>query len=46
MKLIYIIQAKSVIRDLDHTNELTFLRIKSKNNEILVAPGKFNLFMI
>jgi dynein light chain roadblock-type len=34
-------KAKSIIRDLDPTNDLTFLRIKSKNNEIMVAPGQF-----
>jgi dynein light chain roadblock-type len=34
-------KAKSIIRDLDPTNDLTFLRIKSKNNEIMVAPGRF-----
>eukprot|EP01017_Pseudomicrothorax_dubius_P045333 TRINITY_DN7826_c0_g1_i10.p2 TRINITY_DN7826_c0_g1~~TRINITY_DN7826_c0_g1_i10.p2 ORF type:complete len:108 (-),score=36.47 TRINITY_DN7826_c0_g1_i10:162-485(-) len=33
-------KARSTVRDLDPTNDLTFLRIRSKNNEILVAPDK------
>ena len=34
-------QARSTIRDLDPTNDITFLRIRSKKNEVLIAPGKF-----
>ncbi|XP_048001763.1 dynein light chain roadblock-type 2-like [Leguminivora glycinivorella] len=33
-------KAKAVVRDLDPTNELTFLRIRSKKSEIMVAPDK------
>lgn len=33
-------KARSVVRDLDPTNELTFLRIRSKKHEIMVAPDK------
>lgn len=33
-------KARSTVRDLNPTNELVFLRIKSKMNEILVAPDK------
>lgn len=33
-------KAKSMIRDLDPTNDLSFLRIKTKNEEILVTPDK------
>ncbi|NP_001177691.1 roadblock isoform X1 [Nasonia vitripennis] len=33
-------KARSVIRDLDPTNDLTFLRIRSKKHEIMVAPDK------
>lgn len=29
-----------MIRDLDPTNDLAFLRIKTKNEEILVTPDK------
>jgi len=28
------------VRDLDPTNDLTFLRIRSKKHEIMVAPDK------
>ena len=31
-------QAKSIVRDLDPTNNLTFLRLKSVSHEVLVAP--------
>ncbi|XP_066598244.1 dynein light chain roadblock-type 2 [Prorops nasuta] len=33
-------KARSVIRDLDPTNDLTFLRIRSKKHEVMVAPDK------
>lgn len=33
-------KARSVVRDLDPSNDLTFLRIRSKKHEILVAPDK------
>lgn len=36
-------KARSVVRDLDPSNDLTFLRIRSKKHEIMVAPGKLNL---
>ena len=29
----------NVVRDIDPTNDLTFLRIRSKKNEIMVSPG-------
>ena len=32
-------KATATVRDLDPTNDLTFLRIRSKKNEILVSPG-------
>ena len=32
-------QARSAIRDLDPTNDITFLRLRSKKNEVLLAPG-------
>ena len=32
-------KARSVVRDIDPQNDLTFLRIRSKKNEIMVAPG-------
>lgn len=33
-------KARSVVRDLDPSNDLTFLRIRSKKHEILIAPDK------
>eukprot|EP00823_Brevimastigomonas_motovehiculus_P007722 TRINITY_DN686_c0_g1_i1.p1 TRINITY_DN686_c0_g1~~TRINITY_DN686_c0_g1_i1.p1 ORF type:complete len:112 (-),score=30.95 TRINITY_DN686_c0_g1_i1:133-468(-) len=33
-------KARSVVRDLDPQNDLTFLRIRTKKNEIMVAPDK------
>lgn len=35
-------KAKSCVRDLDPQNDLTFLRIRTKKQEILIAPGKNN----
>jgi dynein light chain roadblock-type len=39
-------KARSVIRDLDPTNDLTFLRIRSKKHEIMVAPDKDFLLIV
>lgn len=36
----FIVRARSIVRDIDPQNDLTFLRIRSKKNEIMVAPGK------
>ena len=36
-------KARSVIRDLDPQNDLTFLRIRSKKHEIMIAPGPLHL---
>lgn len=33
-------KAKAVVRDLDPTNDLTFLRIRSKKSEVMVAPDR------
>lgn len=35
-----------MVRDLDPTNDLAFLRIKSKQNEILIAPDKDFLLIV
>merc|ERR1712008_409012 len=32
-------QARSVVRDLDPINEMTFLRLRSNKTEFLIAPG-------
>ncbi|KAG7319074.1 hypothetical protein KOW79_017548 [Hemibagrus wyckioides] len=35
-----VMKARSTVRDLDPQNDLTFLRIRSKKNEIMIAPDK------
>lgn len=32
-------KARSVVRDLDPSNDLMFLRMRTKKHEIMVAPG-------
>jgi dynein light chain roadblock-type len=39
-------KARSVVRDIDPQNDLTFLRIRSKKHEIMVAPGLIQLILI
>jgi len=39
-------KAKSCVRDLDPQNDLTFLRIRTKKQEILVAPGKILIIVL
>ena len=42
-----ITKARSVVRTLDPQNDLTFLRLRSKKNEIMIAPDKdYMLFVI
>jgi len=36
-------KARSVVRELDPTNDMTFFRIRSKKHEIMVAPGEYPL---
>lgn len=33
-------KAKNLVRDLDPVSDLSFLRIKTKNEEIMVSPDK------
>ncbi|XP_062842667.1 dynein light chain roadblock-type 1 [Trichomycterus rosablanca] len=35
-----VIKARSTVRDIDPQNDLTFLRVRSKKNEIMIAPDK------
>ncbi|EGW02759.1 Microtubule-associated proteins 1A/1B light chain 3A [Cricetulus griseus] len=35
----FILKARSTVREIDPQNDLTFLRIRSKKNEIMVAPA-------
>ncbi len=39
-------QARSVVRDLNPQNDLTFLRVRTKFHEILVAPGNFSYVIL
>lgn len=39
-------KAKSTVRDIDPQNDLTFLRIRSKKHEIMVAPGNLTFLFI
>uniref|UniRef100_A0A673VUS1 Dynein light chain roadblock-type 2 n=1 Tax=Salmo trutta TaxID=8032 RepID=A0A673VUS1_SALTR len=39
-------KARSTVRDLDPQNDLTFLRIRSKKHEIMVAPDKEYLLIV
>uniref|UniRef100_A0A8D2ZXG7 Roadblock/LAMTOR2 domain-containing protein n=1 Tax=Scophthalmus maximus TaxID=52904 RepID=A0A8D2ZXG7_SCOMX len=34
-----VMKARSTVRDIDPQNDLTFLRVRSKKNEIMIAPG-------
>ncbi|XP_068450079.1 dynein light chain roadblock-type 1 [Clinocottus analis] len=35
-----VMKARSTVRDIDPQNDLTFLRLRSKKNEIMIAPDK------
>ncbi|GAB1599606.1 dynein light chain roadblock-type 2 [Argonauta hians] len=39
-------KARSTVRDIDPSNDLTFLRIRSKKHEIMVAPDKEYLLIV
>ncbi|CAM9436775.1 unnamed protein product [Bubo scandiacus] len=39
-------KARSTVRDIDPQNDLTFLRIRSKKHEIMVAPDKDYLLIV
>jgi dynein light chain roadblock-type len=40
--IVYVLteKARSIVRDLDPTNNMTFLRFRLRRHEIMVAPGK------
>ena len=40
------LKARSIIRDLDPTDDLVFLRIKTRSNEFMVAPDKDHMLVI
>mmetsp|Transcript_78237 Transcript_78237/g.155071 ORF Transcript_78237/g.155071 Transcript_78237/m.155071 type:complete len:101 (-) Transcript_78237:175-477(-) len=39
-------KARSVVRELDSQNDLTFLRIRSKKDEIMVAPDRGYILIV
>jgi len=39
-------QAKNCVRDTDPQNDLTFLRLRTKKHEIMVAPDKDYLLIV
>jgi dynein light chain roadblock-type len=40
-------KAKAVIKEMDHQNEVTFIRLRSNKDEILIAPDKeFTMIVI
>ena len=44
--LAFVSLTRSVVRDLDPLNDLTFLRLRSKQHEIIVAPEWDFVFMV
>ena len=40
------LQAKSIVRDLDPTNKLSFFRLKSTTHEVLVAPEENFIILV
>ena len=34
-------KVRMAIRELDQSNDLTFIRIRTQLNEIMIAPGKY-----
>jgi dynein light chain roadblock-type len=42
-----LVQASGVVRAIDETDQLTFLRIRSKKHEIMVAPdAEYSLIVV
>jgi dynein light chain roadblock-type len=39
-------KARSVVRDIDPTNDLTFIRVRTKKDEILIAPDKEYILIV
>ncbi len=39
-------KSRSAIKELDNTNDLSFLRIRSKKHEILVAPDRDYILIV
>ena len=43
---LHTLQAKSIVRDLDPTNNLSFFRLKSTTHEVLVAPEENFIILV
>ncbi|XP_069807865.1 dynein light chain roadblock-type 1 [Dendropsophus ebraccatus] len=41
-----VMKARSSVRDIDPQNDLTFLRVRSKKNEIMIAPDKDYMLVV
>uniref|UniRef100_A0A183BUK6 Dynein light chain roadblock n=1 Tax=Globodera pallida TaxID=36090 RepID=A0A183BUK6_GLOPA len=39
-------KSKSVVREMDPSNDLSFLRLRTKKNEIMIAPDKDYLIAV
>ena len=39
-------KARNCLNDMDSSNELQFIRIRSKCHEIMIAPGNFTIYFI
>ena len=45
-KVILIFQAKAMFREIDQGNDLTFMRLRTKKHEIMVAPDRDYLLLV
>lgn len=42
-----VVKTKSTIKEIDHQNDLSFIRLRSRNDEILISPDKeFTMIVI
>ncbi|KAM9296476.1 dynein light chain roadblock-type 1 [Gastrophryne carolinensis] len=41
-----VMKARGTVRDIDPQNDLTFLRVRCKKNEIMIAPEKDYMLMV
>ncbi|CAI9542649.1 unnamed protein product [Staurois parvus] len=41
-----VMKARCSLRDIDPQNDLTFLRVRSKKNEIMIAPDKDYMLVV
>ena len=42
----YTFQAKAMFREIDSANDLTFMRLRTKKHEIMVAPDRDYLLLV